>query len=267
MMRPTRRAFTIVELLVVLAVSVILAGVLFPVFRQARAAGQRTVCASNFHQVHLATMLYVSDYDDRFMPVNHQPAELPNSRTDRTWVQLVLPYVRSFSVFRCPSDDGVRPRPDSTFDQDLVPGDTYSQYYRASLRSNLGYNYLYLAPVAKVGERWVSMPRSMSSIGNPSRTLMFVDSVFARDGNGRPVGGGQWLVTPPCRYLGTERVDSIGFGSSLFTLADGWEADDPASGMLYGGAWPWHTGRITIARVDGSVGAVSARQLAAGCDV
>ena len=64
-MRSERRSgFTLVEVLVVIAVIVILAAVLFPVFAQARDAARRTRCLSNLRQLAQAHQAYVQDYDD-----------------------------------------------------------------------------------------------------------------------------------------------------------------------------------------------------------
>lgn len=259
-------------MLIVVAIVAIVAGTLAPVLVSAKESAKRTVCFSNFHTVGLASMMYVADYDDHFMPLNHQPAAEPNSQNDRTWVQLVLPYVRSFDCFRCPSDYSVRPRLETSFDQDLVSGDTYSQYYSASLRSNVGYNYVYLSPIVRDGNAWTIETRTGSQIASPSTMLEFVDSVWSRNSSGEPVGGGSWLVGPPCRYAETQfgRRDTFQAADGndqIYTFATGWDARQPNSPLRYGGAWPWHSGRITIAHIDGSVMAMTPSQLSAGCEV
>lgn len=263
-------AFTLPELLVVLAIILVLASLLFPVFRMARASAHRIACVSNFRQVHLATSLYVTDWDDRMMPVNHQPAAAPNSTNDRTWVQLTLPYARSFSIFTCPSDSGERPSAETTFDQDLVPGDIYSKYYTASRRVNTGYNFMYLAPVyqAPNGE-YISEPRPMSMVSEPSQTLLFVDSLWSRRADGTPYGGGSWLVVPPCRFAMQNGVKTDTFslhGARAYAPNFGW-ADDKDSPYVYGAAWPWHEGRVNMIRLDGSVRSIPADELSAGCEV
>lgn len=266
------RAFTLPELLVVLAVVLILAGILFPVFQGARASAQRTVCLSNFRQTTLAATLYITDYDDRFMPANYRPNRIANSRNDRTWVQLLLPYERSFAVFRCPSDTGLRDQTQASFDEDLVPGDTDSRYYSASQRSNIGYNYLYLSPITRrPGGPWAAFPRLASMVANPSNTLMFVDSVWDRDDEGVPFGGGNYLVIPPCRFL--EQAGriydtfAVGVSNEIYTPNYGWKVTSPNSGQRFGGAWPWHRGQMNIARVDGSARSLAPSELVRGCQV
>ena len=59
-----RAAFTLIELLIVLAIIAVLAALLFPVLRAAREQARRTVCASNLHQIGLALTMYRQDCDE-----------------------------------------------------------------------------------------------------------------------------------------------------------------------------------------------------------
>lgn len=260
----------------VLVVLMVLAGTLFPVFKSAESRARQTECITNFHMVSLATTLYTNDYDDYFPPVNHQPAEEPNSRNDRTWVQMVLPYLKSFDVFRCPSGPTTNLTPEASFDRDLVPGDTFSRFYTASLHSSVGYNFQYLAPIVKVAGQWTSQPRSGSMVTKPGQTVVFVDSVWDRTSDGTPYGGGSWLVVPPCRYyvdstMPARRVDSftmtIASTSEVFTTSEGWDLAESRNPAIYGGVWARHNGRATVAMADGSTVAQTVNQLAEGCDL
>src|ERR1700753_4323915 len=67
--RDNVRAFTLIELLVVIAIIAILAAILFPVFAQARGSARNTADMSNIRQLGTATLLYVQDYDETFVPV------------------------------------------------------------------------------------------------------------------------------------------------------------------------------------------------------
>lgn len=94
-----RRGFTLVELLVVVAIISILAALLFPVFSQAKEAARKSVCLSNTAQLDLGVILYSNDYDDTLMPV----ADPTNTIF---WTDLEVPYVRSKQVQVCPDDPG-----------------------------------------------------------------------------------------------------------------------------------------------------------------
>lgn len=273
-----------VELIVVLAIIAALCAILFPVFSSAKGAAEKTVCLSDIRMLGMGSRLYAGDYDDRLMPVNQEPAGTPNSRNDRTWVQILLPYVRSFNLFRCPSDNTARPLPEATFDQDLVPGDTDSQYYTASLRSDYGYNFQNLAPILYQGNQWVAQPKSINQIVEPSTTLLFVESAWSRTPDNEPTGGGNWLVVPPCRYYQGSHIDSftgaVGDRVPVFTTAYGWNVqqknaqanfvgDEAGVGNpeLYGNAWPRHNGHMNVTFVDGSVRSLTPAELGVGCHV
>jgi prepilin-type N-terminal cleavage/methylation domain-containing protein len=64
MMRTPTRGFTLVELLVVVAVVGILAALLVPVFARVHEEARRTTCCSNLQQLVKAHHLYVQDYDE-----------------------------------------------------------------------------------------------------------------------------------------------------------------------------------------------------------
>lgn len=65
MSRPTfRRVFTLVELLIVIAVVAILASMLLPALNMARESGRRVLCVGNQKQLHLGYLGYMSDHND-----------------------------------------------------------------------------------------------------------------------------------------------------------------------------------------------------------
>ena len=116
----SRRAFTLIELLVVIAIIAVLAGILFPVFAQAKRAAKGTVCLSNLKQIGSSIVLYMGDSDDVF------PAALDASdkysstiwESKPEWKarieampmlhEVLQPYLKSRELFHCPSDVGAK---------------------------------------------------------------------------------------------------------------------------------------------------------------
>lgn len=92
-----RQGFTLIELLVVVAVIALLVAIIFPVFARARENARRATCQSNLKQLSLGLLQYAQDSDER-MPVSR----VSSSYDYPLW--LIYPYVRSYSVLKCPTD-------------------------------------------------------------------------------------------------------------------------------------------------------------------
>lgn len=99
-------AFSLVELLVVIAVIGILAALSLPVLNRAEESGRSTACISNLHQIGLALEMYV-DANNNTLPVMRDApmdtnAPPTNSLPD---VDMVLKNdLGNTNVLRCPSD-------------------------------------------------------------------------------------------------------------------------------------------------------------------
>ncbi len=111
--------FTLIEVLVVMAIISVVAAILFPVFASARNAANKATCLNNLGQLTLAYQLYSNDYEDTlcapvylsnlvaypwhawFGELDSSTATLDPSRA------LLSPYLRNTAVFNCPNIDTI----------------------------------------------------------------------------------------------------------------------------------------------------------------
>ncbi|MCC7203624.1 MAG: type II secretion system protein [Phycisphaeraceae bacterium] len=112
--RPSRRGFSLIELLVVIGVVSLLIGLLLPAVARGRDQARTTNCMSNLRQVGLVLTAYVSDHDQR-LPLVEEPlwrrGQTPNWDADPTdklaspnsFLNVMAPYLDGGEVMVCPS--------------------------------------------------------------------------------------------------------------------------------------------------------------------
>jgi prepilin-type N-terminal cleavage/methylation domain-containing protein/prepilin-type processing-associated H-X9-DG protein len=119
-----RRGFTLLELLVVMTIIALLAGMLLPALARARVQARRISCLSNMRQIGEAAMLYMGDnngslfhhHEGWVLDDGSQVDVLPaspaacagggqgNSQAEKPWVIFFQQYLRSRNVAFCPAD-------------------------------------------------------------------------------------------------------------------------------------------------------------------
>jgi prepilin-type N-terminal cleavage/methylation domain-containing protein/prepilin-type processing-associated H-X9-DG protein len=173
-----RSAFTLIEMLVVVAIMVILFALLLPVFSRAKTSAKRTTCLNNLRQINLGTRMYCDDSNDM------TPGRAGNA-TNAPWIaykELMKSYVglhgqssQQDRLFACPADvfyyDWVRGYvSESHHDQ---PKFDYSSYTFNSM--NLAVLPTNLIPIKPI--QWPGVgDRKLSSIRHPSRTILIAES-------------------------------------------------------------------------------------------
>lgn len=105
-----RRAFTLIELLLSIAIIAVLIGILFPALSAARSRGERTACSSNLHQVGMAMRSYLDANADVYPFASFMPSvdAFPVPSGETIFIADVLREHASGDpkAFACPKDTG-----------------------------------------------------------------------------------------------------------------------------------------------------------------
>jgi prepilin-type N-terminal cleavage/methylation domain-containing protein/prepilin-type processing-associated H-X9-DG protein len=123
---PRKNAFTLVELLVVIAVIAILAAVLLPVLHKGEESAQNITCLNNLRQLQICWQLYYLDNNDVLVPNNSVAFITPGTNVSTANVQgvswlpdidarteidpsnivhgLLYQYNSTLAIYHCPSD-------------------------------------------------------------------------------------------------------------------------------------------------------------------
>jgi len=122
----TRNAFTLVELLVVMAIIAILAGLLLPALARAKTKGQGIMCVNNLKQLQICWLMYPDDNGGLLPPQNPGSDNLTSELIglEGSWVLgsirieltssnlehgVLFPYNRSIAIYHCPADKSTMP--------------------------------------------------------------------------------------------------------------------------------------------------------------
>jgi prepilin-type N-terminal cleavage/methylation domain-containing protein/prepilin-type processing-associated H-X9-DG protein len=85
-MTQQKKAFTLVELLVVIGIIAVLIGILLPTLSRARDHAQGVQCQSNLRQLHNAFVLYCNMYDGYCMPAQASNGSFGGSASEWWWL-------------------------------------------------------------------------------------------------------------------------------------------------------------------------------------
>lgn len=195
---PARRrnsAFTLIEILVVIAIIAILAAIFFPVFARARENARRSSCQSNLKQIGLGLIQYAQDYDERlpqayFGCANNDstaPGVVSTAGGCATapaekykWMDATFPYVKSEQIYNCPS------APDTSLDAGGGVLDNVDDY---GFRDGNNYgSYVYNNVYGHSNTNAANFPKGLIGLGNTGRALADLavpaTTVWVMDGNG-----------------------------------------------------------------------------------
>jgi prepilin-type N-terminal cleavage/methylation domain-containing protein len=102
-----RRGLALIELLVVVAIIAVLAGLILIGVSRARSSTRAVQCLNNLRQIGSGFQTYAMDNSGR----------LPDPQAhETTWESMILKYLSSTAVLRCPADEEIYPSLGSSYD-------------------------------------------------------------------------------------------------------------------------------------------------------
>lgn len=167
--------WTIIELLLVLAIISVLAGLLLPALKGARRGAIAAKCLTNLRNLQLAHWSYMMSNDGRFIDAGLPHGGLAND--DVAWVNTLEEYYGSTLALRSPADLSPHWPADVPGGGTPVPGTT-DRYRRTSYGIN---NYLSrsYSPAAAIDP--AAAADRLSKVTDPSNTVHFL--IMAFEGN------------------------------------------------------------------------------------
>jgi prepilin-type N-terminal cleavage/methylation domain-containing protein len=99
-------SFTLIELLIVIAIIGILAALLLPALAPAKERAKKMQCLSNEHQISLGMKIYADDSSGLYPESGGEiPWDLIDNQTHRnSWMQQIVSYTQNKNVYHCPKD-------------------------------------------------------------------------------------------------------------------------------------------------------------------
>ena len=240
------RAFTLVELLVVVTIIGVLAGLLLPALRGAQDRAKAAVCMSNLRQLTTATFLYTNDNDEYFPPSSwdiytancHRWHGVRNNQQEPFDFRHspLYPYLKGDKIKACP---------------------IFAEYLKGFEAGcgGYGYNDSYVGSGRGDAQDRSSCPARRGMIADATNTILFADAAILQGSRVIEYS----FVTEPLfeAWGGVQSTPSLHFrhhGRANVAWCDGHVSSEPlgwsplagnaAGGDPIGYVGPWHDNRL-----------------------
>ena len=158
-----KSGFTLVELLVVVAIIALLVSILLPTLGKAKEQAKIVVCKSNLKSMGLSFAFYASEHNDWY-PAG---SAYGGSYYEYTWDSILRPYYETMGLIHCPSDKLVRNY------GSIAQNDRHPRSYAINLCvSWMGPSYWGDANDYAGEERWPLYVRKTTAVTDPVDTIL-----------------------------------------------------------------------------------------------
>lgn len=211
------RKFTLIELLIVVAIIVILAAMLLPALSGARIKAQRTNCANTLKQIYLGLYSYAGDY--RFFPAA-VPA-VTESYNAHWWYFKVLPYLGVSEQVKSWNDSTrLRRHPAIFCKATIVTGTDSLSYIMPHYERWFTVSGMTLTPYSLSEDKYYVQPesRSQNRLYHTSKLMLVADGANYTTGAGGPYGVSPANYNLWCSLNLSNKTDIFRHGDQLNIL-------------------------------------------------
>jgi prepilin-type N-terminal cleavage/methylation domain-containing protein/prepilin-type processing-associated H-X9-DG protein len=159
-MRRHTRAFTLVELLVVIGIIAVLIAVLLPALTKARRAAAAAKCLSNLRNMQVAQWMYATEHRGHLIQAGHSHGG-HSVEEEAGWFHTLQKYYQNKLVARCPSDESPH------WEQPLTAGGELRQ-------TSYGINNFLDHELVPWGGPYVKV----NQVRRPSVTIQFIEMAY-----------------------------------------------------------------------------------------
>ncbi|HEY0010257.1 MAG TPA: DUF1559 domain-containing protein [Tepidisphaeraceae bacterium] len=160
-----RKAFTLVELLVVIGIIAVLISLLLPALKKAREGANAIKCASNMRQLGVAFYGYATTWKGVLPYANMQDMRNPSNRYENTWDRQIDEFMNKRAIEQINGNFETRNRPSNP--TLLCPNDDYPRVWQPPFKTYLmGYrNYTADGTTTTKGPWGTGIPYHIDSAG------------------------------------------------------------------------------------------------------